>query len=193
MTLKTFLNESVSYEDLIKAIKDNNMTGRLLWRGMKKTNEEFGIKSVRKDRKSLSNHPYHNEFNDAFKEKFGHKLRSETLFVSKDFTEAAQYGKAYVIIPKDKPKFYYSPNVKDLFSYDQRYFEHDGKEGSPEQKIKDLVDTYIEETKVTDIKGKYSDVEIMILCNEYYFVDMTDLPFSTWENYQGLLQYLEEF
>lgn len=193
MTLKTFLNESVTYDDLIKAIKDNNMTGRLIWRGMKRSDEEFGIKSVRKDRKSLSNYPYHYVFNDAFKEKFGHKLRSETLFVTKDFNEAANYGKAYAVIPKDKPKFYYSPNVKDLFSYDQRYFANDGKTGTIEQKIKALVDTYIEETKISDIKSKYTDVEIMILCNEYYFVDMTDLPFSAWEEFQGLLQYLEEF
>lgn len=192
MTLKTFLSESVSYNDIIKAIKSNNLTGRLLWRGMKETGEEFGIKKTRKDRRSLSNYPYHDEFNKAFKEKFGVKLRSETLFVTKDNSSAGTFGTPYVIIPKDKPKYYYSPKVKDLFAYDQKYFEN-GVNGTFEEKMKNIVDSYIETSDISKIKYDYSDGEIMLLCDEYYYIDMENMSYDAWENYEGLLQYLEHF
>jgi hypothetical protein len=188
-----FITETISYDQIIKAIKLNNLNGPFLWRGVTfKLDDDFGLKKVRKDRESLSNYSYHYEFNELFFKKFKSKLRSEAVFCVKNQHLAADYGTPVIVIPKDKAKFYHSPFVKDLITFDKIKLNLQNNEilkdkKTIEEKLQAIVDTYIEYSDISKIKDNN---EIMILCNEYYYINVENMPYM--HTYEDLVDYLEE-
>jgi hypothetical protein len=188
MKFKYFINESDKniYKEIAKAIKANKLTGDFLYRGMK-NKPEIGMSVVRKDRVSLdTDNKIHNLFNDNFLEKFNIKLRSSTVFVTKNARESLTYGTTYIIIPKEKAEYYYNENVKDLWSSTERFIRE-----TPEKMkelIKKMADGYEKANNPKYVRNK--DCEIMIDCDNYYYMSLNAVDYeSIYNGYESLYDY----
>ena len=93
----------------------------------RKSKDSFGsediiIKNVRKNRKPKDTSIMkHNYYDLKFEEKFGLKLRSETVFCVSDTRFAKVYGKPYYIFPIGKYEIYWSPYISDM-TMDMTFF-----------------------------------------------------------------------
>ena len=186
MRLKHYINESedIPWEQIkkdcqpfIKEIKNPNC---FLYSG-RKEKLPYIKKKVRKDRKPLDTpEVIHNALNDIFKKKFGIKLRSESLFVSKCIGQASGYGTPYIILPIGKYKLYSNTDITDLYSSLNQYvnltelvefwtteYIKPAKEDFMNRAQK-IVDGYKETTSPVKQRDKQ---EIMLVCDEYYAIN----------------------
>lgn len=91
-----------------------------IFRGAKNVDDTYtkgiGVKGSRIDRQPLDTRRDVSEILDiCFEEKFGVKLRSNGVFASRLPTVASDYGRPYLFFPIGDYKYYWSPDVKDLY------------------------------------------------------------------------------
>ena len=129
----------------------------------------FVIKTPRTDRKPADTSPeFHNAFDQAFKEKFGWKARSEGVFTYpvKDIKNCFQ-GQ-YIFYPIGNFKFIYSPVIDDLFVVLDDY-------KMPEEEVVRLMPTYVNKNLLKVFQGKFDGrniyPETMFKCKQYYLVN----------------------
>lgn len=139
ISFKQFLNESDDIESVIqqiqndcapfiKAMKNPIATGSYFFRGVKNrsifgknvnliNNEPEVVKGqLRTDRHPDSTPLVVHEVADAYFERtFGHKYRSNALFVTADENDADQYGKVYMVLPIGNYKCVTSHVINDLY------------------------------------------------------------------------------
>jgi len=133
MKLLKYLNEGDELEELddesivsliqkdCKLFLTNNHKDVLL-SGRKNSTKYISRKSVRKDRRPVDISPNrHNILNDIFKDAFGVKLRSESIFCTLRESIAEGYGTVYAIFPIGNYEIYWSPIIKDLYLDLKRY------------------------------------------------------------------------
>ncbi len=114
------------------------------------------IKDVRKDRRPLSTATsLHDQINQRFDDIYGKKIRSESVFATTDKEQTWIYGNRFLFFPIGDYEYYWSPEVKDLYTevYTIEEFEK-------------LIHTY----KSNNIE-KSNRNEVMFLCDKYYLVE----------------------
>jgi hypothetical protein len=124
----------------------------------------FYDKPVRTDRRPLDMLKQKHEMLDkAFYELFGWWARSNAVFLTGDITQAADYGREYLVFPLGKFKFVWSPKIDDMVHLPTR-----GRTDTLEDVIK-----LLKEFKFTD-KGLcaalQSENEIMVNCKKYHAI-----------------------
>lgn len=91
-----------------------------IFRGAKNIDDTYtkglGVKGSRIDREPLDTRRDVSKILDNFfEEKFGVKLRSSGVFASKLPTVASDYGRPFLFFPIGDYKYYWNPDVKDLY------------------------------------------------------------------------------
>ena len=91
-----------------------------IFRGTKNVDDTYtkgiGVKGSRIDREPLDTRRDVSKILDnCFEEKFGVKLRSSGVFASKLPTVASDYGRPFLFFPIGDYKYYWNPDVKDLY------------------------------------------------------------------------------
>lgn len=102
-------------KDLKKAYKSSGKSN-FLYSG-RKSSDFLITKKIRKNRKPLHTPELiHNKLDDMFKEKFGIKARSNSLFTYTDWYSVDYYGNPYYVFPVGKKyRFIWNNKVGDLF------------------------------------------------------------------------------
>jgi len=196
MRFKSFIKESLSIE-VEKFMKkaqlidkdcrrylsdiDYNLKKNRLLRGIY---EEFGYfikKKVRKNRRPLDTPlAWQKAIDEVFKK---HKipLRSQSIFTVKDFGQATPYGPVYLIFPIGNYRISYNSRYTDLqdnLLSNLTFSAHLEKKGEKEE-FKKLIEKkvvpyqHVVSAKDAITKAKKT-AEIMIECDSYYGVSMTD-------------------
>ncbi len=139
-TFKSFLEESkIDLDSLteqiktecspfIKSIKRSGAKGSYFFRGLKNKSmfgknvntlifePEIVQGKIRSDRHPDSTPQLvHEIVDDYFEKQFGHRYRSNALFVTGDENDASQYGKVFMILPIGEFKCLTSYNIGDLY------------------------------------------------------------------------------
>jgi hypothetical protein len=104
--------------DFWNSVKPSYSKNKFMYRGIENMNDADAIVgTVRQDRKPKDlDVKVHNLMNEYFEKTFGSKFRSNTLFVTTDYSIASEYGTAYAIFPTDPVEAVWSPVTKDLYS-----------------------------------------------------------------------------
>ena len=198
-TFKTYLDEStylgedeISPEEAAKIIKERghewekiiggfrtDSVNWIIYRGMRvRFSPDICIKYPRTSRRPLTTDKnVHELADDYFKQKFGIKFRSETIFVSRSQPLAETYGDPYVIFPLDRVNFAWSPKVQD-FTYSAHAFNSrfkDEESISKEdinsfQEFMDDLEYKCDDDSLRNEYVKFSNLkqhEVMIKCDEY--------------------------
>lgn len=99
--------------DIFNIMKDAR---NALWRGITQEPSSNIIEMVpRTDRKPKDTKQWlHDKLDDAFKEKFGWRVRSEGIFATSSSNMADQFGKSHMFFPFDGFKYVWSIDVHDL-------------------------------------------------------------------------------
>jgi hypothetical protein len=224
-----FLENKDTLNQIIDIVKTFDNKTPLLFRGSYKELDSYGKIAVRKDRKPTSTDvETQEELDFFFKEKFGVKLRSESLFATLDVDMAETYGNLIIVVPKESTNYYTNPHIKDLFyafdtvdslltsklllsdelpdilrklsSITHKAYTPDTLDEIPiKELIKNLkredysfifkraIDGYKKVTAISDIK---TNNEVMVDCDEYYYVRYTRE--MKMRNYGDLLTTLEK-
>lgn len=209
MRLKNFINENVLLEDLafkikrdckqfIKELERYNWDyKKFLFRGLEST-ETWVYKKVRKNRRPTDTHiDFHNKFDEAFKAKFGIKLRSESVFCTTGAFPGEDFGYTHLIFPTGKYRLFQSEEITDLMLY----LENDMNIGNirtsssriHEIDFEDIVKyKYKEYKRIGQLKA-YN--EIMMVCDSYYALHlggyMHDFFRGNQENAEELIEILK--
>ena len=134
MKFKSYLNESISSEEIISLIerdckpflRDWNKlnTDDFLYSG-RQDNVDFAKKKMRSGRNPLTtNRKWHKILDDWFLDKFGVRARSNSLFCLFEDDTAGTYGNTYMIFPIGKYKAISSEKVEDMFIDVSKITEH---------------------------------------------------------------------
>lgn len=108
----------------LKDLKQVNFKRPFLLSGRSKNKSPIFKGTVRKNRQPKDTpQSLHDLINDKFEEKFGVRLRGNSLFITGRTTEAKQYGKPYIIFPINEYQVYWSEKVNDLYAYFFSYLE----------------------------------------------------------------------
>lgn len=172
--------------------------GDFLFRGMKTLPDNtyndidgIWIKQARKNRTPRDlDYDIDMVFNDLFKERFNIPLRRQGVFATKDPIGAKGYtpnGEAYLFFPIDDYKYFWNPEITDLYNYldDQEWYNDFESEKSLEDisfydyhKKKAKLDGYDPMDEIEHIvndykKGGLSEVgvqEITFILDKYYVI-----------------------
>jgi hypothetical protein len=115
---------------------------------------------------------------DWFYKKFGIRARSNTVFVTKSFNVASEYGDPFLIFPVGKYTILSSSKIKDLFETLESLFKKfngknlsyfDDLDFDDQQKFKSFVIEKLESYNFVKGLQKHNN-EQMINCKEYYLV-----------------------
>lgn len=177
MRLDNFINEGVNVEQYLPhikkkcgmAIKVMTSSQRLMFRGLDES-QELVRKRVRKNRRPKDSWEEYSEYLDnALKEKFGWKPRSEGLFVSGNYMMASSYGHVHVIFPVGNFKYIWNTDYKDnLKLIGSRHSPHPkDNAGIVEPRIeRSIMNNEFINNNINDALRKGH--EIMIKCDEYF-------------------------
>ncbi len=149
-------------KEWLKSFKGHNL--EIWYRGIKNS-VSFFKNSVRIDRLPVSTDiELHLELDSEFNKRYGHKFRSNALFVTGDEKEALEYGNVYMIFPINEYKYIWNDKIEDLFLFTD-ILNGDKPEYSDGISKEMLLSTY----KSTNmIRAINSEVEIMLACKKYY-------------------------
>lgn len=99
--------------------ENNDLDRNIMYRGMPFKAEGSVVMTVRKDRKPLdTGMGLHTVMDEWFFEKFGHRARSQGLFVTGDTKQVSLYGERFIIFPVGEYEYIWSPMVRDLYKMD---------------------------------------------------------------------------
>lgn len=131
---------------------------------------EYGIKTVRQDRKPLDfTRQRHEIIDEWFVEKFGIRARSQCMFAGGNRiakSELEHYGTPCVVFPIGEFKYIWSPEVGDLFGKMNIPWGDRTEEEWTEETYKWL-DVQQYQTDGLD-KAVRTNNEIMVKCDRYY-------------------------
>lgn len=140
---------------------------------MKKLLDENVLEGkVRKDRRPTDTPTEISKMIDNwFEDKFNVRYRAESLFCVGNKDLARKYGKAYVIFPKGKFSFCWSPVFGDLFNENADVFYASNPDLS--QRVVDgiLDDGEYQNGNLVEALTKCPKNEIMVDCETYYAID----------------------
>ncbi|ASV44233.1 hypothetical protein PBI_SCTP2_218 [Salicola phage SCTP-2] len=109
----------------------------------------------------------HNYVNELSKEKLGEAVRS-LLFLTKELSEATEYGSFYAFFPIDECEFYYNPNISDftitfdaqnLFKFHEFYDEPIKKSDKTMPFRKQIMEYILENDDITLSKDSVEKVK----------------------------------
>jgi hypothetical protein len=217
MRLQNYILESKDKNEMISFIKKNckpyiklakrNGIDNFLFRGISST-KEYIIKDVRTDRRPTDMNEYvHKQLDKIFKEKFGWKARSNSLFCVPSESRAIPYGYLHVVIPIGNFDYLWSPKSKDLYmeikklpiidiyaeskftTIRKRYKKIHGWNPKKfigfmrilNQKIENFVDdmNFQKNKGFKTLMTNYKKHEVMINCKKYIAVNADDYNFDT--------------
>lgn len=116
LNMKAFEKMVADCKPFLGELKKSNY--EFLYSGREGSYEKFNKRKIRKRRKPRDTPPeIHDMLNKSFKDKFGVKARSESLFITNNPHEAASYGQPHYVFPVGKYKLIYSKKVNDLYRY----------------------------------------------------------------------------
>lgn len=94
----------------------SNVLKKMLLRGTKRSSKFFE-RAPREDRypKDMPE-PWHEAFDDWFKDNFGWRARSSGLFCTGSKNTAGSYGDIYMVFPAGRYDYVWSPDITDLYS-----------------------------------------------------------------------------
>lgn len=152
-------------------LKEAGDAACLMYRGTSDVDGWFDKLDTRRDRKPTDTPRFvHAKLDDYFHEKFGIRLRSESLHCVGKARLAETYGKVRVVFPIGKYTYVWSPNVKDLYTYIGDEVPRARAEDSLRKAIFGALDEA--EYKARDIdEALESGCEIMVDCEFAYYVD----------------------
>jgi len=199
-------NVSISWDAVIRNIQNNckhylkllKPTGGVFYRGYK-SNELYIKKKTRTDRKPLStSQKTHELLDDAFKEKFGWKARSEGVFTSGRPDGAYLYGRVYLFFPKGLSTYIYAPDINDLFVQLHSLISlHGGSEATMAfmrndvSKMDDVIKTIVNKYYVQNgnINEALKCREVVWKCKEFYMLhfDSVNEKFGSVKNFMRML------
>jgi hypothetical protein len=180
ITTKTFEKLLPDYSEILKIYKKTSPT--YLFRN---SNKEGGFvsKVPRKNRKPKDTSEItHKVLDKLFYEKFGWRARSEGLFCIGGRSGTYYGNNRYIIFPKNGFKYVYSDNIDDLYAYmgdeiEYASFDRDNI-SKPEdtETMRKIINKKYTDKNLLDflIKGTNSYQEIMIKCDKYYMLNITD-------------------
>ncbi len=191
MRLETIINESsgkTSLQEILNILWDkcnpflkdllskSKFGGDFLYSGRHET-KDYYERNVRKDRTPKDmDEDVHTELDGIFKQKFGWKPRSNSIFVSGDVSTASKYGDSiYMIFPVNKYRYLWSLKVEDLYvtidgGIDNYYeFIEEFEMHHEEEMTEDLSNEYEREYSESNNKGRYeyTSFELPVLHSEY--------------------------
>ncbi len=135
-----------------------------LYSGRKKEKDLLINKKVRKNRKPKDT-PLNLHFllDDLFKSRTGLKLRSNSIFGTRNYNIARKYGAVYILFPVgNNYQLWFNPEIKDLWSEISWIDKHKCDIESDE--IKKYLSKIVNKYKQGFTKN---EVEIMLYCDEY--------------------------
>lgn len=140
-----------------------------MYRGTMKDTEDYTIKGVRKNRKPRNTESdISDEIDSLFLNRFGKRLRMETVFATAREQDASTYGDTYLFFPIGDYTYYWNEEVDDLFGVlDSLRCDENYSDEWIDEKLKELVDNYVEGNIGGAIR---SEVEVMYDCEKYYLV-----------------------
>lgn len=108
---------SIIKRDCSIALKSMQVTNAFVFRGIKGAQPNIFVGKPRDDRRSKdTNNDIQTGFDEMLSESGFKALRSNSIFCSGNYSQADNYGKVYLIFPKDGFNFTWSPMFSDLFS-----------------------------------------------------------------------------
>jgi len=172
MRLIDFLNEDKNIpwdkikQNCSKFLNDLSSTDQFLYSGRKKKGTNFFKEEVRKDRlPTKTSLVFHNKLDDMFQKKFGIKLRSNSLFVTKFAMSMFNYGKPFIVFPIGNYKLYSNTEFNDLVPCD--FWEKNKYELENDEDLQDKVVDAFKQIKLKEVSGLQKQ-EIMLVCDSYY-------------------------
>lgn len=177
------------WRNFIGGFSTNNLNW-LIYRGMRIIySPEIAIKYPRSNRRPLTTkNEDHVMADEYFKEKFGIKFRSQSIFTVRDPGIAKFYGDVYSIFPLDDVHFCWSEKVEDftneLGDFRRKIFPKNSlalvNEISKEQitEFMDSCEYHCDDDSLATTFTKYRDYkkhELMISCDEYLAVRESSL------------------
>jgi hypothetical protein len=158
-------------------LKEMKKAGQFLYRGYNDPNDitwsfnkdkiQYFKKVVRKDRKPRDMYQsVHEKLDKLFMEKFGWKVRSNSLFCTGDRTIALGYGALFIVFPIGKFRYVWSPEIYDMWTWLRRHMSsRKYKSSVPDFEL--AVSTYRDNDFAVAVK---SNNEIAINCKKYYMI-----------------------
>lgn len=121
-SIKSIVDELFKLGISEKYLNDCKKAGDFLYRGSEKRIKDYLYVVPRTNRKPIGMSIKAQEMLDKiFLKRFGWKPRSEGVFVTGYYRNAALFGKPYIFIPEnDNYKFVWSPKIEDI-NYDEDF------------------------------------------------------------------------
>jgi len=149
-------------KEWLKSFKGHNL--EIWYRGMQ-SSVSFFQRDVRTERiPTNTDVELHLELDSEFNKRYGHKYRSNALFVTGDVSEANEYGSVFMIFPIGDFKYLWNERIDDLFLFTDILSGNKPEYSSGTYKEK-LLSTYKSTNMMRAIN---SEVEIMLACKQYY-------------------------
>lgn len=178
MKLKNILKEEDDPIEFINAIKRDcqpffqQSNGKPLYRGITKIDAKFGKKQVRKNRKALKADKIFPNFfktiDDSMKKDGFKAHRSNSILCTGNTRLGNSYGKNCLIFPIGDFQFSWSTKIKDYLDDYITNFYNKGNKISAYEYWDEIKQTYKNNNLEQAIKSKN---EILITCEEYYYLD----------------------
>lgn len=170
--------------------------GSVLYRGLGSANAPvFYNKKIRKDRMPTDTpEEIHDAMDEFFYSKFHVRARSESMFVTGNYTVAKAYGHIYIVYPVGKFEFIWSAKVSDLFATTtntvlKKYPQYKdfslismeaAKEDGKDMDVLKTVDELLYDSDYTDKDlnaAISSGNEIMVIADSYHAISYGSLTF----------------
>ncbi|MFW6001933.1 MAG: hypothetical protein ACOCQD_01180 [archaeon] len=161
-------------KNFLKEYKKKRSPG-LLYSGRRK-DEDYFIGKVRKNRDPKDTpQQIHDIADNYFKEYYGIKLRSNSLFCTMSRREAMAHGdNIYIVFPMGDYKIFYNPNVRDLFTEIAKFLTpmNEIKSEKSLEELKKHLDDVIQ-GYLQGLPAMETEVEIMLYGKKYLAIDET--------------------
>ena len=185
--LKEYLIDQNGYEDLSNQYPSDDSRWKLykedcqsylnynidLFRGMGDRNFEFGVQTVRKDRKPKDTNVIFDSLVNKFLKEKNLPLRRESVFASRNKHQTEEFGNVYLIFPIGEFRYAWIPNVADLIDIQKPVFEYVSESELAEfEKLSFEIAMSVFETRIMEkLMGHKIDRNIATKrTNELYFL-----------------------
>ena len=112
------------------------------------------------------------DFDDAFEDKFGVRLRSNGVFTTKSPSVATSYaGSYYMFFPIDGYRYYHNNAAVDLFALQPEYYDYPDEYSDRLEEVLSKIKYWVDGYKLNSIQ-EAGLCEITFICKKYYLVDV---------------------
>lgn len=149
----------------------------ILYRGFL-SSKKFIEKTPRKDRVPRDTPTiWHKAIDEAFKKKFGWKVRSSGIFAAKHYFNVAEFGVPFLFFPVNGYKYVWNPDIRDLtVEMDNRGLTEEEENGRivliypDSRKGQDFIQNLINGYKTNGMKDSNGN-EVIFNCKKYYLLN----------------------